>query len=185
MRIYEITDPTLVEMPMGIGSQSLINSLISNIKGYVALDVYPVEDLGNNFKKLEGNSLIFYWFEKDNQIFLGGEFHKTKYGLQVSNVAKIDSKTSPFATDLYEVILNDRKSIVGNIGSIKLLSDSKMTEKGLAIWKRLLSNGHHIVVFDKEQPNDEKITLTSEQDMDKFYKMDDPSFARWVYVILN
>jgi hypothetical protein len=184
MRQYVITNP-LVEMPMGIGGQSLINGLISNIKGYIAMDIYPVEDLENNFKKLEGNSLVFYWYERKNQIFLGGEFHKTKYGLQVSNVAKINSKSSPFATDLYEVILNDRKSIVGEIGAIKLLSDSKMTEKGLSIWKRLLVNGHQIVVFDKEHPTDEKITLTSGKDMDNFFKMDDPSFARWIYMIIN
>lgn len=182
MRKYEIIKHSLTEMPMGIGSQSLIDSLTSNINNYISMDFYPVVNLGNNFRKLEGNSLVFYWYEKNNQIFLGGEFHKNKYGLQVSNVAKVGSKSPPFATHLYEVILDDRKSIVGEIESIKLLSDSKMTEKGLAIWKRLLANGHHIVVFDTENPNSEKITLTSGKDMDNFFKMDDSSFSRWIYI---
>ena len=167
----------LTEMPQGIPSMALFNELQHAIKERIKLGS-EVIDLGNNLRKIMGQQIVFYWYEKDGVILLCAELEIRPQGLIVDGVAKNpDISGSPYATDLYSAILNDSGK------AIKLIGDGKMTSDGLQIWKKLLSMGHVIGVYDQDHPGQSFTILSSETDLDRFFSMDDIDFQKYRFVL--
>lgn len=102
--------------------------------------------------------------------------------LVVNAVGKLNKSQPPYATDLYDLVLTDRKKIAGSVNNIRILSDKTLSDAGLAIWKRLLNLGHKISVYDSENP-ETLIELENETDLLKFFQNDDRDFRRWQYVL--
>jgi len=168
----------LSEMPEGIGSFELVDKIKYCIDDYKKSGEYPVVTLQNNLKKIEGPQVVYYWFEdKFGEFLLGAELEKSPFALIVREVGKTRKGKPPYASDLYSAILNDRA------GSIRLMSDEQLSDEGLTIWKRLLSAGHKVGVYDRESPGKTFLQLKSPQDLDKFFQNDNRNFRRYQYVI--
>jgi len=170
----------LYEMPSGTPPINpilqLINS-ISELKKY-----YQIIKLSNNLFKMEGNELVYYWYEENDAILLGAEFTKVKHGIVVNYVAKIEKSTPPYATDLYNDVLNDRKNIEFANNSI-IISDKRLSEDGISLWKRLFKKGHTISIYNTEDASNTFTKLNSIEDLESFFKMHDSSYEKYRYIL--
>ena len=167
----------LTEMPRGIDGIQLFEAIREAIMERIDYG-FSVIDLGNNLKKIMGKQIIHYWYEKDNEISLCAELEIKPQGYVVNALAKNPTMDgSPYASDLYINILKDSNK------AIKLYSDKDMTRSGLNVWKRLLSLGYAISVYDNENPGQSLTTLSSETDLDRYFKMSDYDFQRYRFVL--
>jgi hypothetical protein len=136
----DFNETWLGEMPQGIGSFELFDMIEYNIKDRIKSGS-PVIELGNGLKKIDGQQVKYYWYEKNGSILLGSELAVKPQGLVVTGLAK-NPKVSgaPYASDLYNAILNDSNR------SIKLLSDIDISNDAFKVWSKLLDMGHKISV---------------------------------------
>lgn len=174
----DFSETWLMEMPMGIGSFSMYDFIVYNIKDRIRSGS-KVIDLGNNLKKIDGEQIKYYWYEKDGKIQLGVELSVRPQGLVVNALGK-DSKlrrNSPYASDLYNAILNNSNR------SIKLLSDTQISDEAYDLWKRLFKLGHKITVYDRERPGQTMQTFDSVEDMRRFFAYDNETYKRYQYVL--
>jgi hypothetical protein len=167
----------LSEMPEGIGSTELSDKIESFIANFKQSGQYPVINLANGLNKIEGQQTVFYWFEKNGEFQLGAELEKTPYALVVRTVGKKIKGQPPYASDLYAAIVNDRS------GTIRLMSDSQLSDEGLSLWKRMLTLGYKVGVYDKENPGKSFTLLKTDSELDSFFKNDDRNYRRYQYVI--
>ena len=173
----EFNETWLMEMPQNIGKVELYDWLTYSITDLIKAGAEPI-DLGNGLKKINGQEVKFYWYEKNNIILLGVELEIKAQGLVVTGLAKNPNiKGPPYAADLYDAILND------NNKSIRLISDADMSEEAFAVWSRLLQTGHKISVYDVSAPGQSFITLTSVEDLRKYFQADDTDFRKYRYVL--
>ena len=174
----------LTESPEGIGTFELVDTIVYNIRDRIKHDPSKVVQLGNGFKKIEGIQVVYYWFEDSyGDITLAGEFEKAPQALVVRGVGKFKKGRPPFASDLYGLVLNDRKQMAGEIDAIRIMSDKQLSDEGLTLWSRLLAQGHKISVYDKQSPGQTFQDISSQEELAKFFKTDDRSFQRYQYVI--
>lgn len=166
------------EMPTGLGSFDTFDTISWVIKERIANGNTPVQ-VQPGVKKLVGQEVLYYWFEKNNDIVLGVELYIKPQSLVVSLTGKNPNWISkpPYASDLYNIILTDNKR------SLRLMSDNSLSDEGYAIWKRLLNQGHKISVYDKENPGSSFVALKSLDDMAKYFAHDDTNFKRYQYVL--
>ena len=173
----DFNETWLTEMPRGLGSFEMYDMLVYNIKDRIK-NGSTVLDLGNDLKKIDGSQVKYYWYEKNGTILLGAELSVKPQGLVVNSLAKNpEIRGAPYATDLYDAILKDSNR------SIKLLSDIDMSDEALKVWKRLVSQGHKISVYDRENPGQTFTTIHNEQDLEKYFKHDDTDYRRYQYVL--
>jgi rRNA maturation protein Rpf1 len=173
----------LTEMPEGIGSFELIDALTYNLRDRVTQDPDSVVQLANGLKKIEGTQVIYYWFEdKEGNVTLVGEFEKAPQALIVRGVGKIRKGKPPFASDLYNLVLQDRKQMPGQIDAIRLMSDTTLSDEGFKLWSKMIAQGHKIMAYDKQNPSQFQ-DISSTEDLAKFFKNDDTSFRRYQYVL--
>ena len=118
----------------------------------------PVIGVGKNAKKLELSSVVYYWIEDSQGPVLIGEFSKNQNLLVVNAVGKRSNTNNVWASDLYSLVLSD---IDGSI-----VSDVTLTDKGLNIWRRLLSAGYPISVYDKTAPGASHTLIKTVNDFD-------------------
>lgn len=176
----------IYEMPEGIKFTDLSNSVKQDIEQRPEFTNGGIIELGDGLRKIEGMEVVYYWYENDKgEMLLAVSLEKVKYGVQITSIGKFTKKSKPFASDLYLAILHDRKNITGNVGQINLLSDKQLSQEGLSIWKRLLTDGHTIFVFDnsQKQASPNFIEITTVNEMVKFFKEQDRDFRKWQYVI--
>lgn len=172
----------LTESPEGLGSFDLVDTVVYGIKDRIRTGS-EVIDLGNGFRKIEGIQVVYYWFEdRDKKITLAAEFEKAPQALVVRGIGKVIKGRPPFASDLYDLVLQDRKSM-GGIDAIRIMSDTQLSDEGYAIWAKMLSLGHKILVYDKEHPGQTMQGIESEAQLQTFFKNDDRSFRRYQYVL--
>jgi hypothetical protein len=174
----DFTETWLMEMPEGLGSFSTFDQLDYSIKDRIKHDSQVV-DVAKDTKKITGSQVIFYWIEINGEIALATELQIRPQGLIVSVTGKNPKYTgkAPYASDLYNLILKDSGK------SIRLISDSTLSDEGYGIWKRLFKQGNKISVYDKEEPGKTFTTLKSIEDMDKYFANDDTDFRRYQYVL--
>lgn len=175
----DFNESWLAEMPMGTGKMgnNFYNNVVSSIRDFITHGVEP-SDLGNGFKKIQGQQVAYYWHEHNGTITIAAEFSVKPQALIVNGVAKNPStNTTVHATELYDLVLKD------NHKSIKLMSDDKLSDDGYKLWKRLLQMGHAISVYDNHNPGQTLQTLKSVEDMEQFFKVNDSSARRWQYVL--
>lgn len=167
----------LAEMPQNIGSFPLYDALEYSIKDRIK-EGSTVVELGNGLKKIDGAQVKFYWYEKNDIILLGAELSIRPQGLVVSMLAKNPKvKGAPYATDLYDAILNDSNR------AIKLLSDVDMSEEAFKTWSRLLTMGHKISVYDNSAPGRTFKTINNVEELAQYFKDDDTNFRKYQYVL--
>ena len=172
----------LFESPEGIGNFELADTVEYAIKDRIKNGIIPTE-LGNGLRKIEGQQTVMYWFEKDNKILLAAEFSIKPQALIVNMIGKFNKGQPPYASDLYNAVLQDRKSIAGSVNSIRVMSDTTLSNDGLEIWKRLLQQGHKISVYDANHPGQTFKQLETVDELITFFKDDNRSYRRWQYVL--
>lgn len=119
-----------------------------------------------NIYKIQGKYVSHYWIQHEAKIILGIELQHVDEGLVVTLVGKkqLYKNKTPFASELYRIILNDNKSA-------KIFSDTVMNIDGLNIWKRLI-NSDNVFVFDKKNQKILIGPVLSPNDLDKFVNAD-------------
>ena len=171
----------LAESPNGIPKTDLSASIITAIRDRLNYGFRAIE-LGSGYKKIEGDQVVFYWYEDTGKILLGVELEKRYQALVVNGVGKANRGVPPYASDLYDVVLRDRKNMPG-MNSVRIMSDRDLSEEGLAIWQRLLEKGHKVSIYDAANPGQSFVEITSVEDMQQYFKMGDKEFRRWQYII--
>lgn len=176
----DFNETWLSEMPARLGKVgNFLPAIVSLIKERQSTN--STVDLTNGFYKIEGEQIALYWHESNNGIIdLAAEFSKKPQGLMVNGVGK--SKTaSVYASDLYSLVLHDRKKITGEISAVRLMSDTMLSDNGIKLWKQLLTNGHSMFVYDYNSPTDFHAIKTI-TDLETFIG-DSPEFKRYQFVI--
>ena len=170
----------LSEMPERIESTDLIDMIKYTIQDLQNNNQSPTQ-VSPNLKKIELSSVVYYWQEDaKGNIIIGGEFGKTPQALVVHAVGKQGNKGQPpWASDLYLAVLADQSKTQK---SIRLSSDSTMTDEGVNIWKRLLKAGHPISVYDKTSPGQTHTRINSPEEMDQFIQAD-TNFRKYQFVV--
>ena len=174
----DFTESWLTEMPMGIGKMgvSFFHTMLYSLKDYIQHGG-NITTLPNGYKKMFGQQVAYYWHETSDTIDLIVELTVKPQALVVNGISKNPKGCTIHATDMYNAILKD------NHKSIRLMSDEKLSDQGYALWKRLLSIGHRITVYDKNNPGAPIQTVDSIEDMDNFYKLGDTSATKWQFVL--
>ena len=172
----------LTESPEGIEPIGSAPSVERHIREWVAAGI-PVVHIDNTLKKLEGNQVVYYWYEVKNKILLGIEFEKKPQALVVRLIGKTNKGQPPYASDLYNAVLADRKNMPGEINSIRILSDKQLSDEGLGIWKKLLQLGHKVSVYDKNNPGATFTEILSQEQLMQYFKHDDSNYAQYQYVL--
>ena len=168
----------LTEMPQGLGSYPTFDQIEYSIKDRIKSGSIII-DVAKDTKKIVGQQVMYYWMEANGEIVLGVELQIKPQGLVVSVIGKNPRYTgkSPYASDLYNLILRDSGK------SIRLISDDSLSAEGFAIWKRLFQQGHKISVYDRTAPGKTFSTIDSIEDMNKYFGYDNQDFRRYQYVL--
>ena len=156
----DFNDTWLCEMPSGLGSFETWDMLEYNIRERINHGS-KVTKLSDNLFKIQGIQTSYYWFGSENTVILGTELRIKPDGLVVNITGKNPKYRGrePFASDLYNAVLNDTHR------SIRLLSDDQLSDEGYGIWKKLVSLGHKVSVYDKKEPGKTFKTFNSPEEM--------------------
>lgn len=163
----------LYELPQRIAPTDLFQQLHYSINDLISHQV-PVIGVGKNAKKLELSSVVYYWIEDSQGPVLIGEFSKNQNLLVVNAVGKRSNTNNVWASDLYSLVLSD---IDGSI-----VSDVTLTDKGLNIWRRLLSAGYPISVYDKTAPGASHILIKTVNDFDQYFS-NNPEYRKYRFIV--
>lgn len=157
----------LLEMPLQISPLEGYENIVAYIKEMLDAKVNVI-NFSNSLKKIQGNEIIYYWYQNNDRISLGAQIEKRPQGYVINLVSKDPQLkgSPPFASDLYDAILTDLKGPVRL--SDQLLSDTKLSNEGFAIWKKLLSLGHKITVYKKDEPGKTFKEIKTDNDLQYF-----------------
>lgn len=173
----DFNETWLTEMPRALGTFPMYDTINYSIKDRIKSGS-PVIDLGNSLKKIQGQQVVYYWYEKDGNILLGAELNIRPQGLVVSALGKLpDFSGPPYASDLYDAILNDSNR------SIKLISDIDLSEDAFKLWSRLVDMGHSVSVFDRTNPGQSFTTIKNADDLNTYFGQGNPDFRKYQYVL--
>jgi len=170
----------LSEMPMGTPATDFLYQIEHDIREKQIY--YTTIKVSDNLFKIEGNQLIYYWYESNGNILLGVELSKKPRGLSVNYIGKPNKNGPPYASDLYLDVLRDRKGIEYE-GNHIIMSDSKLSDEGFNIWKRLLKDGHKMVVYDKDSPGQSYTEIHTLDELEQYFKHNDPNYQKYTYVL--
>lgn len=164
-------------MPEGTPPLDSYPNLIYAIQERMQLGQTPIE-IKPGLYKLSGQQVNYYWFGSPTQIDLAAEIERTPQSLVLTLLGKNPQLkgNAPYASDLYVGIVEDSDLSL-------LVSDEKLSEEGLRLWKRLVQQGYAVTVFDKQQPGATRETFTSPEQMDQFFKKGDSQMRRYRYVL--
>lgn len=163
----------LFESPQRIQATDLFQQLLYSINDLKSHEV-PVVNVGDSLKKIELTSVAYYWFEDATGPVLIGEFGKNQNSLVVNAVGKRANANKVWASDLYAKVLEDMS------GSI--ISDATLTDKGLSIWRRLLSAGYPISVYDKNSPGASHGLIKTVDDFDRYFS-DNLEYRKYRFIV--
>ena len=173
------TESWLPENPQGIEPTKTFGSIKFNIKDLLNAGVTPLKTIDPSVFKIDLSDTVYYWMENPKgEIILGVELLKAQDNLTVSLSGKSDDLIgkAPYADQLYQTILQDSSKPL-------LFSDIKLSNDGKKIWKRLVNSGRTVTVYDRKAPGQSRQTITTPDELEQFWKMDDPSYQRWQYVL--
>jgi hypothetical protein len=175
----EFNESWLTEMPEGLGRFDTFDQIEYNIND-LKKNQLPIIKLTDNLNKVDLNQTAYYWYEKNNTILLGVELDKRPQGWTVRLTGKNPRFRGrpPYASDLYSAVLKDNQHY-----SIRLLSDTQLSDEGYAIWKRLFDQGHKISVYDRADPGKSFQTFASSDEFDQYFQYDNRDFTRYQYVL--
>lgn len=169
----------LSESPQRIPKKKYFEILLFALRDFIAMGKKPI-DIGNNIKKLEMEQVLIYWYESNGIIQLILELDKKPQGLMVNLLGKDETLKGvpPFASDLYNAVLKDRKT------NIRITSDNLLTDEGYNIWKRLYNQGHTISVYNSDNPGQSFVTLFNINDFDEYFG-DEESYKKYQFVLVE
>jgi len=176
----------LCEEPEGTGiSGDLSSTIFYNIDEIINTRKYEVTNIGQYYRKLEAGQLVYYWFENNEEKIIGVELSKKPQGLFVNMIGKnLKYKNKQlYASDLYNIILNDRKNTGNGEMNNLVLSDSKLSDEGFKIWEKLLKLGHNVIIFNIDNPHETFEKIETIDDMKKYFKMHDQSYGKYRYAL--
>jgi hypothetical protein len=168
----------LSEMPNGIGGTETYSAVNFNIRERIKYGS-QVTKVNDNLFKIIGHQTAYYWYQENDVITLGTELQITPQALVVTMTGKNPSynKKPPYASDLYNGILQD------NDIAIRLYSDTKLSDEGYSIWKRLFKMGNNVSIYDSNSPGTSFKTFHSQSEMDQFFEKNSPEHERYQYVL--
>lgn len=176
----DFTETWLSEMPMGSGTFSTYDGLKQDVINLINSGV-RITNLGNDIQTFIGSQVAYFWYRnpQNDEPILITQLDIKPQALVVSMTGKNPKYKNrpPYASDLYNTILDSTGR------SIRLMSDETLSDEGYDLWKRLLTQGHKISVYDREHPGQTMITIDTLDDMEKYFKTGDTSFKRYQYVI--
>ena len=173
----DFIDSWLTEMPVGVGKigHGFFSVIKHNVLDFIENGITP-KQLPNGYKRIIGSQTAFYWHETDGDIDIACELSVAPQSLTVNAIGK-PAESKMHASDLYNVVLQNT-----NV-SIRFMSDKKLSDSGYDLWKRLLSMGHTVSVYDSSAPGNSLITMKTVDDLDRFYRAGDNSYERYQFVL--
>jgi hypothetical protein len=168
----------LTESPEGIETTNTHSPLVFNIRDLLNNGIEEQPTIDPHVKKIELSNSVYYWIEDDGNIQLAVELDKKNDNLTVRLTGKDSSLSGkmPYADKLYKTILDDS-------GKPLLFSDNRLTNDSKKVWKRLVASGNTVTVYDTKNPGQSRRTIRDPEELDQFWKMNDPSYQRWRYVL--
>jgi hypothetical protein len=168
----------LYEMPSGNGVFETFDTLEASIRDFVKHGIKP-EILGDSLNRIVSGDINFYWYSDGEAITLASELHTKPEGLVVSLTGKNEDYKGkpPFASNLYSAILKHTDK------SIRILSDKQLSDEGLNLWKKMLSQGHKISVYDNREPGKTFQSFENEDELNLYFKNNDINYERYQYIL--
>lgn len=164
-------------MPQGLGNFPMYDTIKYSINDRIKAGS-EVIDLSGGLKKIQGQQVVYYWYENNGDIILGMELYIRPQGLVVSGLAKSPKHSGPpYATDLYNAILNDSGK------PMRILSDTDLSDDAFNLWVRFLQQGHTISIYDNQKPGQTMATVSSPTELKKFFAHDDTDYRRYQFVL--
>lgn len=173
----EFIESWLAEMPEGFGSIALYSSLKHNLEELIAKGAEP-KTVSQNVWKVTVGSISFYWMGTTDTFDIIAEVEHKPQSLVINSVSKNNYLRGepPYASQLYAAMLDDNPHSL-------LFSDSTLSQQGLNLWKNLVKQGYVVSVFDSQEPGKTRQTFSTPQELEKFYKLYEPSYRRYRYVL--
>ena len=173
----DFAESWLTEMPTGLGNFETWEQIDYSIKDRIKHGSKVIH-VTNNLCKIEGKQTIYYWYGDAENIILGAEFYIKPQTLVVTVVGKNKKYQGnpPYASDLYAAVLKDYQSI-------RIMSDNSLSDEGFTLWKRLLSLGHSISVYDAAAPGKTFASINNPEEMDKYFAHDNTDFKRYQFIL--
>jgi len=158
----DFNETWLTEMPAKLGNfGDTFSILTTSINEWLALGKVS-ERLTPSLFRLDGQNISYYWYQTLDEITLAVEIEKRSQGLVVSIIGKNPKYLNqpPYATDLYSDILKHNPLSL-------LLSDNQLSDSGIKLWRRLLTNPSNTVsVYNHKNPGQTFKTITTVSEMD-------------------
>ncbi|MFW6047231.1 MAG: hypothetical protein ACOCP4_05545 [Candidatus Woesearchaeota archaeon] len=170
-------DSFLSEMPENLGDFELFDMIEYKIKK-MSKNTSPII-LDSGYKKIEGEKILYYWYESNDEIVIGIQLLKKPQTLIVNAVAKNPKyrRRPPYATELYKKVLDDNNNI-------RVMSDTYLSNSSVNTWKRLLNSGVNVSVYNNENPGNSFLTIKNIEELEKYIGYDDDS-DKYQFVITS
>jgi hypothetical protein len=174
----EFIESWLFEQPERLNDLESYDTLKWTIRERIS-DGGAVTEVQPGVYKL-GDQIQLYWMGTPQRVDVAIELEHKPQSLVVNLVGKrpdLQGKP-PHATDLYMAVLNDNpKSLI--------ISDSKLSDAGVNVWKRMVQLGYFITVYNTNRPGQSRRTIRQPHELDEFLAYDDSDYQRWRFVLSN
>jgi hypothetical protein len=163
-------------MPERVGELDTYDVLNWSIKERISGGETPVQVEPGLYKL--GNQILLYWMGAPNRVDLAMELEQKPQSLVVNLTGKRPGLRGkpPHATDLYVAILNDNATSL-------VISDTKLSDAGVNVWKRLVQMGYYITVYNTHNPGQSRKTIKTPHELDEFLGFDDSDYQYWRFVL--
>lgn len=189
MKLHEIfnipsresfTESWISEMASGLGQFETYDAIVYCIKDFIKNGIIP-KKLEKDIFKIDVARTVLYWIgtEDGNSVDLAVELRKESESLVVTMLGKKRSLKgkAPFASNFYAFIAKDAGE------NIRLKSDKFLSDEGYKVWKKLVSSGLKVSVYDADEPGKTFKTFDEPDELDKFFKHDDSDYERYQYIL--
>lgn len=158
----------LQEMPQRIAARNDFPGLLNNLQEFISM--FGENQIGENIFKSESDSTLYVFGRLSNKVSIITYMEKTQQSVKIMNTQKNEEFKGlrPSAVDLYLTALEIVKP-----KSLMFTSDNKMIDRGLEIWKKLLSMGKHISVYDitnKSRTGQTLKQLSSPEEFEQYFR---------------
>lgn len=165
----------LMEFPQRIPPTSTFSGLLGSLEDFLENGLQEIK-ISPNIRKLELTTTLFYWYEVAGEIVLIVHLDKTPQSVFVNMVGKKYPQKSPWATELYDAIIQDRGK------SIAFKSDVFLSDAGFGIWKRMLEKGRTISVYNTITPGASFHKIESNEELERYFG-DSDNFQKYRFVL--
>lgn len=168
----------LREMPMGTSAVATYDGLVSVVKEFIAYGIKP-KKINDDLFSIKSDDKLIYWYGNEDKFDIIVELIIAADAYVVTLLGKNpDLKgKAPFASSLYADILKDAQH------GIVIMSDELLSDEGQNLWKKLISLGHKVSIFDAKNPGMSFDIVSKPENLDAYLKHGDADFKRYRYVL--